>query len=201
MAVTLAQLRSKVRLRYARSRSSNDIRDSLLDVYINYSLREVYNTVGDNAWFLRKTGLITVNGPRTATELPPNMKRLYRLEVESQAPGYDISWTLLRYGDDNALVILAMFTGEVTAHFLDIPVDLVIDTDEMTLPDEHIELAVVLACKRMAESVGNVAFTRSLTADLPALWKAMKRDCLRYGNQRHEGMRSTYYTAHSSLPN
>ena len=199
MATSLSTLRSKVRLRYARSRSSNDIRDSLLDVYINYALREVYNTVGDNAWFLRKTGLITVNGPRTVTELPPNMKRLYRLEFESQSPGRDVDWTLVRYGDDNALVILTRCSGQVTAHFLDIPIDLVIETDEMALPDEHVELPVVLACKRIAESVGNVAFTQSLTADLAPLWKAMKRDCLRYDGQRHEGLRSPYYIGHPSF--
>jgi hypothetical protein len=200
MATTLAQLKQKVRLRYARSGSATDPGDSLLLVYINYALRHIYNKVGDTAWFLRKTGEFAVNGKRQETLMPANVRRLYRLELESLSPGRDIDWRLLRYDADRALVIETACPGTFTGHFLDIPVDLVLDADVMALPDEHVELAVMLACRRIAISVGNIAFSQSLLADLPRLWKNLKRDMGRYAGQRHEGMRSSYYQDHPSLP-
>lgn len=200
MATTLAQLRSKVKLRHARSGSSTDVPDEILDLQINYSLRELYNTVGDNAYFLRKTGTINISGPDTATTLPVNMRRLYRLELESEDAGHDIDWTLLRYDTDGALIIRTAVQGSnITAHYLDTPIELVDPADVMALPDEYAELAVVGACKRLAEPVANIRYTQSLTSDFDRLWTLFKRDCLRHEGQRHEGLRSSFFRGHPSL--
>ena len=193
MATTLAQLRSKSRARYSRSANSSEPRTALLDVYINYSLREIYNEIGDNAWFLRTTGTFTLNGPDAFTTMPPNVRRIYRIEDENLRPGRDIDFNLHRYEDDGSLTVTNEFPGTFTVHYLDIPLDLVGDADTMLLPDEHSELVVVGTCRRIAESVGNVAFVQSLMADYARLWKNLKRECLAHEGQRHEGLRSPYF--------
>jgi hypothetical protein len=199
MATTLAQLRSKVRLRYARSSSSGDVATDTLDIAINYSLRQVYNTLGDNAWFLRKVGSFSVVGPQVANTMPPNVRRIYRVEVLS-SPGFDIPWTLIRYDNDLNMVVKFQTSGDVQIHYLDIPIDLVDVADVMALPDEHVELVVVLASQRLFEGVANIAMTASFTADLAQLWKSIKRECLANEGQRHEGMRSIVYRGHPSFP-
>ncbi len=191
MALTLAQIRAKVKSRYERSGVANDARNSVIDGFINDSLREIFNTIGDNAYFLRKTVAVTLSGYPSTTTMPAAVKRLYRLETSS-APGQPIHWTFVKHDTDGYLVILTHYSGDVTAHYLTIPDDLSADGDTTLLPTEHGELCVVLACKRLAESVGNEVLTGLLMSDIEVLLRALKRDCLRYGGMRHESLQTIW---------
>ena len=195
MALTLATIRTRVKARYERNTSSNDVRASLLDAFINDALREIYNTLGDNAYFLRKTQSVTVSQYPAVTTMPSNVKRLYRLEDEGVAPGYPIDWTFVRHDSSGNMVIVTRCSGTFTAHYLEYPVDLVADGDTAAVPTEHGELVVVLACRRLAESVGNFQLAQLLAAEMEGLVRSLKRDCLRFGGQRHEALQSIWNTA------
>lgn len=191
MALTLAQIRTKVKSRYERSGSANDARNSVIDGFINDSLREIFNTLGDNAYFLRKTVSVTLTGYPSTTTMPAAVKRLYRLERADQ-PGQPIPWTFASHDSSGYVVIVTGYSGAVTAHYLDVPADLAADGDTTLLPAEHGELCVVLTCKRMAESVGNANLTAILLGDIDVLLRALKRDCLRYGGMRHESLQTIW---------
>lgn len=195
MALTLSTIRSRVKARYERSTSSGDVRNSLLDAFINDALREIYNTLGDNAYFLRKTQSVTVSQYPAVTTMPAGVKRLYRLEDEGVAPGYPIPWNFVRHDSSGNMVIVTRVSGTFTAHYLEYPADLALDADTCAVPTEHGELVVVLTCKRLAEAVGNFQLAQLLSNEMEGLVRSIKRDCLRYSGQRHEPLQSIWNTA------
>ena len=184
---TLVTIRNKVKRRYERNDVSNDVSNARIDDFINDSLREIYNTLGDNAWFLRVMESVTVNQAPTVTTLPAASRRLYRLE-DPAYPGDAIPWTMMGYDSDNNLQILARYGGTLTAHYRIIPPEMTDDSDVAYLPDEHVEVAVMLACKRLAESVGNASMSSYYLGESSMLLRELKRDCLRYERQRMESL-------------
>lgn len=182
---TLSSLRSKVRRRYERNTVTNDAQSSMVDVFINDSLREIYNTLGDNAWFLRLIETITVNQSPTETTLPEHMRRLYRLE-RAECPGQQVAWSMVGYTSQGKLKIRATQSGTMSAHYRWTPKELTADSDVALVPGEHVELVVMLACKRLAESTGNQTLSAYYVGESASLWRSLKRDALRHDRQRHE---------------
>lgn len=189
---TLTALRDKVRRRYERNISTNDDNDAQVDNFINDSLREIYNTLGDNAWFLRRVETIALDGtyPGTMT-LPRQVKRLLKIE-NSAYPGRAITYKGLAYKDNGRLhLTLHDYSGgPYVCHFMARHVDLVKDSDVALLPGDYIELVVMLTCKRLAETAGNMSMIQYYAAETDRLWKYVKRDVLRYDRMRQGQMTS-----------
>lgn len=187
---TLLGIRNKVRRRYERNISSNDDNSAQVDNFINDSLREVYNTLGDNAWFLRRVEPITLDGsfPGTMT-LPRSVKRLLRVENLSN-PGRAITWKGLAHRDNGRIQLtLHDYTGgPYECHFMARHVDLVKDSDLALIPGDYIELVVMLTCKRLAETAGNMSMIQYYAAETDRLYKYVKRDVLRYDRMRQGQM-------------
>lgn len=187
---TLLGIRNKVRRRYERNISSNDDNSAQVDNFINDSLREIYNTLGDNAWFLRRVEPITLDGsfPGTMT-LPRSVKRLLRVENLSN-PGRAITWKGLAHRDNGRIQLtLHDYTGgPYECHFMARHVDLVKDSDLALIPGDYIELVVMLTCKRLAETAGNMSMIQYYAAETDRLYKYVKRDVLRYDRMRQGQM-------------
>lgn len=185
---TLSFLRDRVKKRYERSGISNQTAlNTRIDEFINDSIREIYNHIGDNAWFLRRVESITANVNPTVTLLPSHMRRLYRLECPSN-PGLRVTWSMLSYTSEGKLQALINYPGALNAHYRVIPKDLDTDEDVALLPYEHIELVVVLTCKRLAESAGNATLSTYYVGESQMLWRALKKDCAFYDRQRQESL-------------
>lgn len=182
---TLATLRRAVRLRFERNDASNDAPDDRIDGFINDSLRDIYNTLGDQAYFLRVVESVAVNYPPTTTTLSPLGRRLLRLE-DPACPGYPIAWKFLAHDASGRLKILASRGGTLDAHYRIVPKDLSTDQDTTIIPPEHIELVVLLACQRLATSTGNMTLSGLLAQESAKAWSNLKRDCLRMERQRQE---------------
>lgn len=159
------------------------ISDELMLQFINASLREVFNLVGDQAWFLRRTTQMVLNEPPAVTTMPAVVKRLYRLE-RTDIAGTFIDWTFIRHSDAGELVILPRCGGTVIAHYLDIPEDLVTATEPTPFPYEHNELLMVSTSVKVAESVGNAALQQILLRRKERLLAIFRRDCQRYERMR-----------------
>lgn len=165
----------------------SDVPTAVVNNAVNDALREAYNTVGDEAYFLRRTMTVTLSEPPLATELPVAIRRLARLE-RIQFPGMDIPWSLVSTSTTGQLSIVAQEGGNFTAHYLDYPSELVTDDDVSPLPPQHAELVVVMACRRLAQSVGNASVAAILEREVAVLSKVFRRDCQRYNGQRHEAL-------------
>ena len=183
---TLADIRTKVLRRYERTVTSNDAQNVQITQFVNDSLREVYNTLGDQAWFLRRMEQMTLNPayPSTLT-LPRRCKRLIAVE-STVCPGRAVVVKGLGYTDQGRIeAVLHDYTGgPYRVHYLVIPKDLEQDNDTTLVPLDYIELVVMLTCKRLAESGGNVAIASYYAVELERLWKYVKRDVGRYDRMR-----------------
>lgn len=182
----LSDIRTKVRRRYERTVVANDITDEQMDLFINDAIREIYNTLGDNAWFLRRSETLTMTTtyPGTLT-LPRKVKRLIRVD-RSAFPGSPVKIKGLTYTDQGRLQVTLMdySGGPFVAHYLLLPKDLEQDNDTTLIPWDHIELIVMLTCKRLAESGGNAAIASYYAGETQRLWQYAKRDAMRYDRIR-----------------
>lgn len=192
MVLILSDLRTRTKVRYERNGASNDARNSTVDMFVNDAIREIINTVGDNAYFLRKTTTVVALQYPNVTTLTSSIKRLYRLEDETNAPGQPIPWSFIRHTDLGEMVIVVQCAGTFLAHYLMIAPGLVNDSDPTLIPDEHAELILAMACKRLADAVGNASMSAIMERDAMFLMKAFKRDCLRYSGQRHEALQTNW---------
>lgn len=202
---TLAAMRSAVRSRYERSTQSNDAKPAQINSFLNDSLREVYNTLGDIAWFLRRAEVATIeSGLHPATiSLDAHMAR--PLRIESQAnPGRALVWKGISHTSNLRTQITLFDVGcaPYVVHFIQIPRDLVNDDDVTVMPEHYIELPVMLTCKRLSESVGNSSLAMYYAAECERLWRMVKRDCQRYDRMRQETMATVdcYDTLRNSGP-
>ena len=76
--------------------------------------------------------------------------------------------------------------GVLNVHYFAVPEDLTADGDVSAIPFQHKEVPVLLACRRLAVSIGNMALVATYSDESDRLVKAMKRDCMRYGRMRRE---------------
>lgn len=193
---TLAVLRTKVRRRWERGTSSNDASQNQIDMFLNDSLREIANTLGDNAWFLRRSEAATVETglfPGTIS-LAGNIARILRIETAA-CPGLALTWKGIAYTSALRVQITLHDApgGPYIVHFIQLPPELVADTDIAILPGQYIELLVALTCKRLAECVSSAPLASYYAAETERLWRYVKRDCLRYDRMRQESMTTTGY--------
>jgi len=183
---TLADIRTKVQRRYERTVTSNDAQNAQITQFVNDSLREVYNTLGDQAWFLRRMEQMSLTPPYPSTlTLPRRCKRLIAVE-STVCPGKAVVVKGLGYADQGRIqVVLHDYTGgPYRVHYLVLPKDLEQDSDTTLVPQDYIELVVMLTCKRLAESGGNVAVASYFAVEVERLWKYVKRDVARYDRMR-----------------
>lgn len=189
---TLATLRTKVRRRYERTASGNDASTGQMDQFINDAISELCLTLGDDkAWFMRRIEQVDISAgifPNTIN-LPRTVKRLLRIEVAA-CPGQPLTWKGIGYTDEGRLQVTlhSVVTGPFNVHFIALQRPLVVDTDVAIVPDEYVELVVVLACKRLTECAGNAAMLQYYAAESQRLWREVKRSCQLHDRQRQPQM-------------
>lgn len=190
----LAAVRTMVLRRYERGISSNDSTDQQITTFINDSKREIVNTLGDMAWFMRRVEQATLDSSYPNTiNLPRTMRRLLRIESAAM-PGRPLVWKGLSYTDQGRVqVTLAVAVpGPYMAHFIQRNTELTNDDDIVILPEEHLELLVVLTCKRLAECAGNSGIASYWAAESDRLWKYIKRDAQRHDRMRQDDMMTSH---------
>lgn len=165
----------------------SEVSETLLTRLINESLREIFNLLGDNAYFLRKTQTLTVAAYPSTTTLPVEMSRLYKLEP-SYRPGSAVDWRLIRKDPTGGTIIQADIAGTYVAHYLEIPADLSASTDTTALPPEHLEVLIVSVCRRLAQQVGNAALIQTYQAEESRLLGVLRRDCQKFDGMRHDAL-------------
>lgn len=199
---TLASLRTSVRRRFERTTSANDSLSPQIDAFLNDSIREVCNTLGDNAWFLRRATEASIESgafPGTIS-LDGHIARILR--VESGAfPGKALVWKGISHTANlrTQITLHDYSTGPFVVHFIQLPTDLVVDDDVSVIPAQYSELVVVLTCKRLSEAAGNAQLATYYGIETQRLWSTVKRDCLRYDRMRQESM--TTSDAYDTLRN
>ena len=62
------------------------------------------------------------------------------------------------------------------------------DDDKCLIPMDYMELVVMLTCKRLAETAGNMSMIQYYGAENERLWKYVKRDVLRFDRMRQGQM-------------
>ena len=188
--LSLSALRTAVRRRYERNGSGNDDTDSQVDQFINDSLREIYNTMGTNAWFLRRVEQLTMETayPGTLT-LPYPVRQLLRIE-NVNCPGRPVEHKGISYTDSGRIQItLHDYTGgPYYCHFMTMPQDLAEDADRALIPPHHVELVVMLSCKRLAEAAGNISVATYFAGESSRLWSILKKEALRMDRFRNESL-------------
>lgn len=185
---TLGNLRSRVKRRYERNTSGNAATADQINVFINDSLREFYNTIGDNPWFLRRKETITVSATYpTTTTLPRTIRRIVRVE-DAAYPGRMIPYQCMGFTDSGRIEMSlhGAPTSQVTVWHLIVPRELVGDGDRCMVPLDYVELVVILTCKRLAEAAGNVNLASYYDAELVRLWKYVKRNVLAHGRMSND---------------
>lgn len=185
---TLGNLRSRVKRRYERNTSGNAATADQINVFINDSLREFYNTIGDNPWFLRRKETITVSATYpTTTTLPRTIRRIVRVE-DAAYPGRMIPYQCMGFTDSGRIEMSlhGAPTSQVTVWHLIVPRELVSDGDRCMVPLDYVELVVILTCKRLAEAAGNVNLASYYDAELVRLWKYVKRNVLAHGRMSND---------------
>lgn len=188
---TLAALKTRVRRRYERNGSGNEDSATQLATFINDSIREIILTLGDNAWWMRRSAVLELaSGVYPGTvNLPRNVARLLR--IESQAyPGKSLPWKGITYTDQGRMQVTLHTAGPApyVGHWIIPFKELEQDTDVAQVPPQHVELVVLLACKRLAEASGNATIAAYYAGESARLWQAVKRDALRYDRFRQEGL-------------
>lgn len=161
--------------------------DELLLALTNDAIRHADTIAGDNAYYLRHRVSLTTNAPPAVTTMPAVVKRLYRLERDA-CPGSYVEWTFVRHDDSGNTVILANEAAAVSAHYHEVPAELVSDLDESPFPWQHEELIVTMVLVRLAQTFGSEELLALLTERQERLLSVFKRDCLRYESQRHESI-------------
>lgn len=185
--LTLSGLRARVRRRYERNDSSNLVNsNSIVAQFLNDAVRELLNTLGDNAWFLRRIETVgSLGDPSTPVSLPKIVKRLLRIESASY-PGTQIPWHMVGMTENGRLRILveSIAAGPFELHHMIQHEELVLDQDPTLVPLDYSELLVLLACKRLSESGGNVQMAAYYETEVQRLYAYIKRDAQRYERQR-----------------
>jgi hypothetical protein len=187
---TLSLLRTKVRRRYERSATGSDATATQIDMFINDSIREIHNTLGDTAWFLRRAEEFTLSPSFPGTiDLPRVCKRILRIERASN-PGEALTYKGISYTDAGRVQI-ALHNyggGPFIVHYLAQWTDLVNETDATLVPIDHVELIVMLTCKRLTECAGNASMAAYYAVESDRLWRALKKENLRYDRMRQGQM-------------
>ena len=183
---TLATIRTKVRRRYERTDAGNSAIPAQIDMFINDSLREIYNTLGDSAWFLRVAEEVALSPSFPGViELPRAVRRFLKVERAS-CPGQSIVVKGLAYTDKGRTQVTLhdYGGGPFICHFIQNPKELVSDGDVALLPVEYVELVVMLTTKRLCENTGNMGLATYYAAETDRLWRLLKREAQRYDRMR-----------------
>lgn len=184
--LTLAQIRERVRRRYERTAATSELTNNQLDGYINDSLRDIYQMCGDNAWFLRQMQSVTISGAiGQETTLPRHVRRVYRIE-DPNHPGVDIQWRATGYDEQGRtrVILYTRSAGTFLVHHFVMPADLGSDTDQCLVPPDYMELVVLHACKRAAETAGNAAQAGMFGMEAARVEQRVKQDLIRYDRPR-----------------
>lgn len=185
---TLQSISTAVRNRYERTGASADARTTLMTQFVNDALREVYLTLGDNAPFLRLAEPLVSSAtyPDTLT-LPYRIKRLLRIDNQT-FPGQQVTWKGDAIVDNGRVrIVLHDYTGgPFIAHFIIVPPDLVEPADSCLVPNDYIELVVLLTCRRLAEASGNAKVAAAYAMESERMWRWVKKDALRQQRMRQD---------------
>lgn len=157
-ALTLQQVRDRVRTYYSKSRANTDVSDEIVDQHINASMYHCLNHCGDNAWWLRRRKRLTITaGSNTVMTLPKYVHRLMMIE-ENQDPSYPINFEQIGHGEGGKLQIRVSerTSGSYMCQFITMPKEVTKADQKVPAPRNITEWIIVEACRRLAAASNNV---------------------------------------------
>lgn len=187
---TLLSLRNRVKDRYEKNQATNDAEDSLIDQFINDAQREIFNDLGDHAWFLRNIETMTLTaGPTTPVNLPRVVKRILRIERDSE-PGTPVGFRMLGFTDEGRIQILmdSFFQGDFRVHYMSVPRDMTKDSDVSVIPPQFTELVVLLTCRRLAQVGRSMELEATFHAEAQRVWLQCKKIAQAVSRARNESL-------------
>lgn len=165
--VTVAEIKSRVRTYYNRARSQTDATDDTLLIHINGALNSILNSVGDNAYWLRRREVMDLAvGHNNITTMPKYVARVLKIEDPNNIKE-PLQYQLLGFGEGGKCQIhmLESASGVYTVHFITRPKDVSRDDELVPLPRQLVEWLVVEVTRRLARSSSNVALQASLEGE------------------------------------
>lgn len=189
---TVAETKSQVKVYYAKNTSTTDLTDTILLQHINAAMFHIFNHVGDNAWWLRKSAPLTISGgTNTITTLPRYVKRLLKIRHPSD-PTYPVHFEMVGHGQGGKMQIRMneRGTGSYVCDFIANPRELTSDTQIVPAPRQVHEWIVVETCRRIAGASNNSALVAHFAGEAALLMA----DCMRNSGQtqraKHDVMRT-----------
>lgn len=197
---TLATVRARVKTRAEGSTTSN-FPDSLYNQWIEEAQDEIIEDLGNMAFFMRRTEQLTLASEETGpnAEIRFTMGRNVKTveEVRSTTTGDKLDWRVHSLQDGGRLKIeLATGQGgtpyEIT-YFARTP-KLSADTDNISIPPEHLGVLIELAVVKYAQYHSDAALERSAMDQFARKLSILKNSMSRFlrqnrGQERFRGPR------------
>ncbi len=190
--VTVATVKDRVRTYYNRARSSTDASDATLLIHINAALHSILNSIGDNAyWLRRRQELDLAVGSNNITTMPQYVSRVLKIENPSRIEE-GLNFQLIGHGDGGRCQIhlLDSTAGTYTVHFITRPRDVTLDTELVPIPRQITEWLVVETVRRLARAGTNVALQASLEGEA----RELRERCLKELQVATRAKRDTFRT-------
>jgi len=192
-AITVSEVKRRVRLYYGRSKNATDLDDDLLLLHINAALQHCINQLGDNAWWLRRISDIYLDsGPNTAVTMPRYVHRLMKIEDPSDLE-YPLRFEQLGHVDGGKLQILMneRSKGTYKCHFITMPKQLTMDDERVPCPVNIAEWLVTEVCARLAGSSSNAAMAGYFAGESRKLEDSARRSVSQTQRTKRDRMKTT----------
>jgi hypothetical protein len=176
--ITREECRRRVLLYYERGTGATDATPDVVNMHMNAAMMNIINTVGDQAWWLRR--ILTMNltgGPGTPVTLPKIVSRILRLETP-ETPTFPLQFEMLGYvgGGRLQIVLKERYVGTFVVHFFTQPRELASDGELIPLPHQLLDWLVTETARRLARSSGNIALQASLEGEVNRLQASSMRN-------------------------
>lgn len=178
---TVSEAKDAIRVYYAKNRSNTDMSDEIVLQHLNGAMFHVFNHIGDNAWWLRRRQVLSLDGgPTRITTLPRYVKRLLFIE-DSSDPNYPVRFDQVGHGSGGRLQInmVERSSGTFTCQFITNPRELTKDDQIVPAPRQVFEWIVVETCRRMAASSSNAPLSAFFAGEA----RQLMEDCMRNAGQ------------------
>jgi hypothetical protein len=176
----------RVRRRYAGAAHDN-LSDPVIDDYITDEVRQIVNQLGDSAWFMRRTEIVSISTDAESLQtLDAKVKR--PVDLTDSVSGRRFLWEFHSLDSSGACVIRFAgnpnYTEDARLHYIAHYEEMEEETDICPIPREHTEVVVIGACLRAAERDRNAALIASYMKRYDVLFRSLQRDQNRYADMQ-----------------
>lgn len=197
--ITLAEMRTLVRMETERNTDEPGQQDSVINDAINKAYLDLIQMCGDTTWWLRQMTTMTLtSSPTLAVELPRVVTRL--LEIRPVAyPLRTIDFSMIGHSDRGRvrIVTLSRTAESVVLHHMYEPRTLVADGQRLFLPRGYIEAVKMGAARRVLANTSNRVLQQALTIEAERLKAQVCMHAQKVDRQRRQrltgGLRRTRY--------